>query len=150
MNTCDTCKWWGVESFTANGIQFGICNCKMVCQPNYGEGYAKRTPSMDGVITADEGGATGDLMTAPKFGCVHYECLEKIPEICIGFRKFSYTIEDLKRLRECLEINGWKISRGLSAFGCADIPWIEFAEKIIENHSFPEDHFSKLELEQRR
>lgn len=66
----------------------------------------------------------------------------------VGYSEFTYTLADLQNLRECLRLNGNTISRGARAFISEKKdgslwPWIEFAEKIKEDHEFPEKHFSE-------
>lgn len=72
---CDSCRWWGKAGAPHCGID-GVtvleCQSPMVIQPTYGE-RNNRNMRPDGVYTCDEGGCTGELMTGPNFGCVHYE-----------------------------------------------------------------------------
>lgn len=48
----------------------------MVCQPVYGT-RGNRIMTNSGVFTCDEGGLTGELITGPDFGCIHYETKEE-------------------------------------------------------------------------
>jgi hypothetical protein len=67
---CGKCRWWGEEIARAP-MSVRACTHPMVCHPgNHG---GERDMRLDGVLTADEGGATGDLMTGPDFGCIHGE-----------------------------------------------------------------------------
>ena len=63
----------------------------------------------------------------------------------IEHSSFTYTLQDLQELRECLKCNDWLFSSALKAFmhgrGLYIIPWLEFAEKIKSDHNFPEAHF---------
>ena len=71
--TCSTCKWWGAgETFgPVDGVRVECCTNAMVVQPSYGE-RNNRKMRRDGVLTCDEGGGTGDLMTGLDFGCIHH------------------------------------------------------------------------------
>jgi len=71
MNTCKACKHRNLGG-NEGGMAFGICSHPMVCQPIRGK-QNNRTLRIDGVLTCDEGGGIGDLMTAPDFGCIHHE-----------------------------------------------------------------------------
>lgn len=57
---------------------------------------------------------------------------------------FTYTFDDLVSLRRALEANDWRISSALTVFGSSDLPWLEFAEQIKDDHGFPEKHFKKM------
>lgn len=72
MRTCSSCKWWGKKFEHAVLIDTHLCEHPMVCQPEYGKRNNK-TMRADGVLTMDEGGYTGELITGPDFGCIHLE-----------------------------------------------------------------------------
>lgn len=67
MNTCDSCKWWGVtlgprirgQKRACTHIVDGEDNCNL-------EGVAS-------VSAIHDGNFMSDLFTGPKFGCVHWE-----------------------------------------------------------------------------
>lgn len=69
---CRNCKWWAGPFFCEGSVTVGLCTHTMVCKPSYGDSTNK-TMTQAGVLTCDEGGATGDLMPGPDFGCVHFE-----------------------------------------------------------------------------
>ena len=69
--TCSTCKWWKREEWADDGVPVGLCQNPMVIQPSYGK-KDNHNMRRDGVLTCDEGGCTGELMTGPDFGCVHH------------------------------------------------------------------------------
>lgn len=71
---CSYCRWWGdsLSSEQIYGVQVEVCTHKMVIRPTYGKGDNWRM-RRDGVMTADEGGGTDQLVTGPDFGCIHYE-----------------------------------------------------------------------------
>jgi hypothetical protein len=54
-----------------DSVPIGLCQNPMVIQPSYGE-RDNRKMRRDGVRTCDEGGYTGELMTGPDFGCIHF------------------------------------------------------------------------------
>lgn len=67
---CRECVWWDVDpALMTDGVRVGRCTHQMVVQPTHGE-YNRRMRE-DGVLTCDEGGYTGELMTGPDFGCIH-------------------------------------------------------------------------------
>ncbi len=71
--TCKDCKYWGdANPGPQDDIDIRYCNHSMVCKPSYGSG-ASLTMTSSGVLTCDEGGMTGELMTGPDFGCVHFK-----------------------------------------------------------------------------
>lgn len=72
MNTCKTCKYWTGDCGAEDGVMVRFCTHKMVIQPTHGP-KDQRIMIPSGVFTCDEGGATGDLMTGPDFGCIHWE-----------------------------------------------------------------------------
>ena len=75
--TCSSCKYWGKPyEYLEIGIDARFCQHKMVCQPEYGT-RGNRTMTNSGVYTCDEGGLTGELITGPDFGCIHYEAKEE-------------------------------------------------------------------------
>lgn len=57
--------------------------------------------------------------------------------------QFTYNLEDLNRLRECLTSNAGRLSSALVAFGAVTLPWLEFAEQIKADPRFPEKHFGQ-------
>jgi hypothetical protein len=72
---CRSCRWWGRPAALhsrIDGVTVLECQSPMVIQPAYGE-RGNRAMRPDGVLTCDEGGMTGELMTGPRFGCVHHE-----------------------------------------------------------------------------
>lgn len=71
---CAECRWWGDDEsvWIQNGVGARFCQNPMVCQPYYGE-RNNLTMRSDGVLTCDEGGCTGELITGPSFGCIHGE-----------------------------------------------------------------------------
>jgi hypothetical protein len=76
--TCSSCRFWGEPGklcqtgHTEDGIQLQYCQHPMVIQPTYGK-RDNRKMRRDGVSTCDEGGCTGELITGPDFGCIHYQ-----------------------------------------------------------------------------
>ena len=58
MNTCKTCKWWGVDYEGA---------CDFVNIPH------KEETRFEIRVTADDDqGLHAELMTGPEFGCIHH------------------------------------------------------------------------------
>lgn len=83
---CEDCIFWflgdqdevyptGLHS-PVDRILVGCCQHQMVIQPEYGE-RDNIEMRVDGVLTCDEGGYTGELMTGPMFGCIHFSEIEK-------------------------------------------------------------------------
>lgn len=63
--------------------------------------------------------------------------------------EFTYTLSDLQELRQCIKANGGVLSAAFRAFmvgrGLYMQPWLEFAEQILKDERFPENHFAKTE-----
>lgn len=63
--------------------------------------------------------------------------------------QFTYTLHDLQKLRDCMLCND-RLSAALTAFESLrewpnGFPWrqyLEFAEKILENEHWPEEHLA--------
>lgn len=78
---CKNCEFWLMEDYDGeyptglrspiDEILVGCCRHPMVIKPTYGEGISRKMRS-DGVLTCDEGGYTGELITGSMFGCVHF------------------------------------------------------------------------------
>lgn len=84
---CKNCRFWHLgdqdELYPITSLRslidripVGCCQHQMVIQPEYGERNNKEMTT-DGVLTCDEGGYTGELMTGPMFGCIHFAEVEK-------------------------------------------------------------------------
>lgn len=74
-NICARCKHWSqlkLQAFIDISVDARCCQHWMVCQPSYGT-RDNRTMTNNGVYTCDEGGYTGELITGPNFGCIHFE-----------------------------------------------------------------------------
>lgn len=74
METCKTCRWWGIRNINGNatvayeGDSKACCSPKLIDIEEHKEGYA--------AIKGDGFGLdypVCDLMTGPDFGCVHHE-----------------------------------------------------------------------------
>ena len=76
MLTCSDCKYWTLTSLE-DDVTVGICCHSMVIRPAVYR-VPKQLMRPDSVLTADEGGATGELITGPKFGCVHLKPVEAL------------------------------------------------------------------------
>lgn len=72
--TCETCQFWDKQSphTWGDGLPLGKCRSPFVCRPTYGpnEIFTPRS-----VLTCDEWGWTGELITGTDFGCLHWASL---------------------------------------------------------------------------
>lgn len=71
---CANCRHWrqkDEQGLSYTGEQdFGLCKSNFVYRTSYGP---NKEASPMGVLTCDEGGMTGELMTGAFFGCRHWE-----------------------------------------------------------------------------
>lgn len=76
--------------------------------------------------------------------------MSEFPDTGVGYKEFTYTLQDLQGLRQCMQSNSNSIVAGVRVF--LDVinyrgdsipwPWFEFAEKIKDDAAFPEKHFA--------
>lgn len=66
MNTCDTCKWWGVENDRAC-----LPEEMKTCRYEYEHDKENSEPKPDSIFAW--GYDQPQVATGPKFGCVHCE-----------------------------------------------------------------------------
>lgn len=67
MNTCDTCKWWGMEQYrhVFDGDDFKLCGNTKVNEWK-GSNTDPDTVCLHKSIDTS-------IITGPKFGCIHWE-----------------------------------------------------------------------------
>lgn len=67
MNTCKSCKWWGVNLADAH-LQDGYGSCDF---PEMLEDVRHQIPADDNAYCYTN--EPGNIMTGPNFGCIHHE-----------------------------------------------------------------------------
>lgn len=64
MNTCDTCKWWALKGTDKLFVCHQSCYHPKVSNGQFGIHDSLK------IAVAEK---TGEVMTGPKFGCIHHE-----------------------------------------------------------------------------
>lgn len=79
VKTCDTCKWWGSEKYKEDEtLKFDYRLC------NHPKLFPNGEAPEDGLTDAGMDAGYQDLITGPKFGCIHHEALVQQDPPCLA------------------------------------------------------------------